>query len=525
MKRRDFLRYTVPAAAATTVIGNIPIRTMGMESPLIRALMDNPTDTDHVLVLVQMNGGNDGLNMVVPIDVYANYMAARSNVAIPQNKILPLTGISKSGLHPSMTGIQTLFNEGKASIVQAVGYPNPDFSHFRATDIWMSASDSNQYVNSGWMGRYLDNEYPGFPNGYPNSSMTDPLGIQIGSVTSVAFQGPQVSMGMSISDPVNFYNLINGVQDPAPNSPAGYELTYIRTVARQTQQYADVIKTAALNVTAQSTYPSNNSLADQLKIVARLVKGGLRTRVYMVSIGGFDTHSTQVNQGDTTTGAHANLMKQLSDAIKAFMDDLKFLGVQKRVYGMTFSEFGRRIKSNSSLGTDHGAAAPVILFGEYVAGGVLGNSPTIPANANVNDNVPMQYDFRSVYASILSNWFCVDSTTLQTVMLKNFQSLPIVKTNACNSTTPVLQDKLLIKNYPNPFTGSTTITFKTDGGHTNVMIIDTLGRMIATLVDQDYTGAGEYSVTFNAEKFATGVYYARLQNGATQQVRAMLKVR
>jgi hypothetical protein len=137
----------------------------------------------------------------------------------------------------------------------------------------------------------------------------------------------------------------------------------------------------------------------------------------------------------------------------------------------------------------------------------------------------MQYDFRSVYASILSNWFCVDNTTLQTVMLKNFQSLPIVKANACNSTTTVQQDKLLIKNYPNPFTASTTITFKTDGGHTSIMIIDTLGRMITSLVDQDYTGPGEYTVTFNAEKLATGVYYARLQNGATQQVRAMLKVR
>ena len=265
--------------------------------------------------------------------------------------------------------------------------------------------------------------------------------------------------------------------------------------------------------------------ADQLKIVARLVKGGLKTRVYMVSFGGFDTHSVQVNAADTSTGAHATLLQRVSDAIKAFQDDLKFLGVNRRVYGMTFSEFGRRIKSNSSLGTDHGAAAPVILFGDYVAGGVLGNSPTIPANANVNDNVPMQYDFRSVYASILSNWFCVDSTTLQTVMLKNFQSLPIVKTNTCNSTIPDLQDKLLIKNYPNPFTGSTIITFKTDGGHTSVMIIDTLGRMINTLVDQEYTGPGQYSVTFNADKFAAGVYYARLQNGATQQVRAMLKVK
>jgi len=389
----------------------------------------------------------------------------------------------------------------------------------------MSASDSTEFVNSGWMGRYLDNEYPGFPTNYPNTTMPDPLGIQIGSVTSLTFQGLQVNMGMSISDPVNFYNLINGVQDPAPSTPAGFELTYIRTVARQSQQYADIIKTAALTVTQQSTYPTNNPLADQLKIVARLVKGGLKTRVYMVSIGGFDTHSVQVNQTDTTTGTHATLLQRVSDAVKAFMDDLKFLGVQKRVFGMTFSEFGRRIKSNSSLGTDHGAAAPMILFGEYVNTAVYGNNPTIPANANVNDNIPMQYDFRSVYASVLEKWFCVDTTTLQTVMLKNFQSLPVVKTNSCNLSVPDLQDKLLIKNAPNPFTSSTTITFKTNGGHTSIMIIDTLGRMIATIVDQEYSGPGEYSVPFNGERLASGVYYARLQNGTVQQVRSMLKLR
>lgn len=521
MKRRDFLRYTAPAAA--TVIGGIPVRTIGMESPLIQALMGTTTDTDHVLVLVQMNGGNDGMNMVIPIDSYSSYQAARSNVAIPQNRILSLNG--KTGLHPAMTGIQNLYNEGKVSVVQAVGYPQPNFSHFRATDIWMSGSDSDQFLNNGWMGRYLGYEYPGFPTGYPNNAVPDPLGIQIGSVTSLTFQGLQVSMGMSFSDPVNFYKLISGVQDPAPNSPAGFELSYIRTVARQTQQYSDVVKSAALRVTQQAAYPTNNTLADQLKIVARLVKGGLKTRVYMVSIGGFDTHSVQVNQTDTTNGVHANLLKQVSDAIKAFMDDLKFLGVQRRVYGMTFSEFGRRIKSNSSLGTDHGAAAPVILFGEYVNPGVLGNNPVIPANANVNDNIPMQYDFRSIYSSILEKWFCVDNTTLQTVMLKNFQSLPVVKTNSCNSAIPDLSDKLVIKNYPNPFVSSTTITFKTEGGHTSIMIIDTLGRVIKTLIDQEYTGPGQYTVTFNADRLATGVYYARLQNGAIQQVRAMLKVK
>jgi len=280
-----------------------------------------------------------------------------------------------------------------------------------------------------------------------------------------------------------------GIQDPVPNSPAGNELSYIRTVARQTQQYSDVIRDAALKVTQQATYPNNNTLADQLKIVARLVKGGLKTRVYMVSIGGFDTHSVQVNTGDTTTGSHATLLQRVSDAIKAFMDDLKFSGVEKRVLGMTFSEFGRRIKSNSSLGTDHGAAAPVILFGEYVNAGVFGTNPVIPANANVNDNIPMQYDFRSIYASVMEKWFCVDNTTLQTVMLKNFQSLPVIKSNSCNSTLPDLSDKLIIKNYPNPFTGSTTIGFST-----TLNIIDFVSNPASTVISYEPMLDGEFEI-------------------------------
>lgn len=512
----------MPAAA---LIQGMPIKALGMESPLVRSLLGFTTDTDHVLVLVQMNGGNDGLNMVIPIDNYGAYQAARSNVAIPQNRILSLQGNSKTGLHPSMTGIQQLFNEGKAAIVQSVGYPNPNFSHFRATDIWMSGSDSDEYLNTGWAGRYLDNQYPGFPNGYPNTTFSDPLGIQVGSLTSFTFQGPQVSMGMSISDPTNFYNLIDGIDEPVPNTNAGYELNYIRTINKQTQQYADVVKTAALSVTQQLTYPTNNYLADQLKIVARLIAGGLKTRVYMVNIQGFDTHSNQVNGSDTTTGAHANLLKNVSEAIKAFMDDLKFLGVNRRVMGATFSEFGRRIKSNFSTGTDHGAAAPMILFGDYVQSGVLGSNPIIPAGVSVNDNIPMQYDFRSVYASILEKWFCLESNDLQMVLLKNYQSLPIIKSNSCSSTIPDMPEQLLIRNQPNPFTSSTLIQYKTSGGHTSVMIIDVMGRVIKTLVDQEYNGPGLYTVTFDSANLATGVYYARLQNGPVQQVRAMLKVR
>ncbi len=526
MKRRDFLRNSIPAAVAVpTIINGIPLHVMGADSPLIQSLMGFATDTDHVLVLIQMSGGNDGLNTLIPLEFYSAYNNARANIAIPEDKVLKLQGNTKVGIHPAMTGLQTLYNEGKVAFVQAVGYPTPNFSHFRATDIWMSGSDSNQFINSGIAGRYLNLEYPNFPNGYPNSTVTDPIGIQIGSVTSMAFQGPAVSMGMSISDPVNFYNLINDINEPVPNTPAGFELSYLRTVAKQTTAYTDVIKKAALRVTQQSPYPTGNTLADQLKIVARLIKGGLKTRVYMVSIGGFDTHSGQVNTGDTTTGAHATLMSRLSGAIKAFMDDAKFLGIEKRILGMTFSEFGRRIKSNSSVGTDHGAAAPMILFGEYVQQGVVGNNPTISSNPTVNDNIPMQYDFRSVYATVMEKWFCLKNTDLQTVMLKNYQSLPLVKATNCNSLIPDLSGETLIKNYPNPFSSSTTITFKTAGGHTAIYIMDTLGRVMKTIVDADYSTPGQYTIIFNSENLPTGVYYARLQNGATQQVKAMLKVR
>lgn len=524
MKRRDFLRKSIPAGIVLpSLVNGFSFRAFGQDSPFAQSLLMPVTNTDHILVIVQLSGGNDGLNMVIPVEYFSNYANARSNIYIPEDKVLKLADTNKTGLHPAMTGLHSLYNEGQVKIIHSVGYPKPSFSHFRATDIWMSASDSTVEVNSGWAGRYLNYEYPNFPVGYPNSSMKDPLAIQIGSATSLTFQGPAVSMGMSISNTSNFYNLLNGVQDPVPATPAGKELNFVRQIAQQTQQYASVIKDAATKVPVQVTYPTGNSLGDQLKIVARLIKGGLQTRVYMVNFGGFDTHSAQVNSTDKTTGNHASLLMKVSDAIKAFQDDLKFLEIEDRVVGMTFSEFGRRIKSNASVGTDHGSAAPMFVFGKKVAGGVLGDTPVIGASVTVNDNLPFQYDFRSVYATLMSNWLCVNDTDLQQVMLKNFQTLPLVNSQDCKKLVNLSGDKL-ISNYPNPFVSSTVITFKTAGGHTSIQIIDTSGRVIAILADQEYT-AGTYTVVFNGGTLPTGVYYARLQNLAVQQVCAMLKAR
>ena len=523
MKRRSFLKSTIPGALLPTIINGFSLKSFAADSPLAKLL--GGTDNDHVLVIVQLQGGNDGLNMVIPIEGYNNYFNARSNVAIAEKYILSLSGNDKTGLHPAMTGVQSLYNEGKLGIVQSVGYPQPNFSHFRATDIWMSGSDSNQVLVNGWGGRYLDYEYPNFPVGYPNSTAPDPLGIQIGSVTSLVFQGPSVSMGMSISNPTSFYNLLSGVEDAAPNTLAGKELKYIRLVARQTTQYADVVKVAALKVTQQAPYPANNSLADQLKIVARLVKGGLKTKIYMVSYGSFDTHSLQTDAANTSIGTHANLLKNVSDAIKAFQDDLKYLGVEERVMGLTFSEFGRRIKSNSSNGTDHGAAAPLFVFGTNANKMIHGTNPLLPTSATVNDNIPMQFDFRSVYASMLQDWLCVKNTDLQQIVLQHFQNIPMVKTSACITSIPNTSGNSLIENYPNPFTQNTKIMFTTAGGHTLIQIMNTLGQVIATPIEKEYPSAGTYSVTWNSGYQSTGIYYARLQNGPVQQVRTMMKVR
>jgi uncharacterized protein (DUF1501 family) len=527
MKRKDFLRSVIPAAVLPSVVNGHSMRVLA-DNPLMASLLNAYVETDRVLVLIQLNGGNDGLNMVIPLDQYSNYYNARTNIAIPEARVLRLSGNNATGLHPAMTGLQSLYNDGKLRLVQSVGYPNPNFSHFRATDIWMSASDSNEQLTSGWTGRYLNDQYSNYPVGYPNNTMPDPLGIQIGSTTSLAFQGPSVNMGISISSATSFYNLINGIQDPAPPTPAGDALTYVRLVAQQANQYAARISAAAAAVPVQGTYPTSNTLADQLKIVARLIKGGLKTRVYMVSLGGFDNHAAQVNSTDTTTGTHATLMQRLSDAVKAFQDDLQGLGIQDRVLGMTFSEFGRRIKSNASTGTDHGAAAPLFVFGTKVNPGITGVNPTIPANATTNDNIPMQYDFRSVYATLLSNWFCVDDVALQTIMLRNFQQLGICANGTCGTVTSVDDIRnagvALIANYPNPFTSTTTISFTTKGGHTMVQIMDATGRVIQTPVDRDYA-PGKYQVSFDSHLLPAGLYYMRLQNGFVQQVKPMLKVR
>lgn len=397
-------------------------------SPLLHTVVRDKAP-GRVLVLIQLSGGNDGLNTVIPLEFYPAYQRARTNIAIPEDKVLRLEGFDGTGLNPAMPELQQLFNAGKVAIIQGVSYPQPNFSHFRATDIWLTGADAGQVLPTGWAGRYLNEEYPDFPKGYPSEDMPDPLAIQVGSLVSPALQGPSLTMGMAISNPDNFYHLIGDKADPVYNSRAGELLAYIREMSVKTDQYAGVIRKAAMKVTKQSdNYPAagKNALADQLKIVARLIAGGLQTRIYLVSMGGFDTHARQTDAKDTTIGTHAKLLAKLSEAINAFQDDLGYLQVSNRVVGMTFSEFGRRIQSNASGGTDHGAAAPVFVFGEGIRPGIIGQNPTWPSKLTVNDNLALQYDFRAIYSTLLEKWFRTDEAVTSAVLLKNYPALPII---------------------------------------------------------------------------------------------------
>ena len=240
MKRRSFIKRGLPVATIPFLLNGFSMKAFGKGS-VFEKILSSSDQNDRVLVIIQLQGGNDGLNTVIPLDQYSALSTARSNILIPENLVLPLQGTSVTGLHPSMTEIQALFNNKQAMIVQGVSYPNPNFSHFEATDIWLTGADSEESLSTGWAGRYLAAENPGYPTGYPNESAPDPLAIQIGSTVSTALQGPSASMGIALTSTASFYQLTSGTYNQTPNTPAGHELAFIRETSVETQQYSAAI--------------------------------------------------------------------------------------------------------------------------------------------------------------------------------------------------------------------------------------------------------------------------------------------
>lgn len=516
MKRRKFVKNISLASVAAPFI----LKDINFQAVTKKLFNYSKSAEDRVLVLIRLNGGNDGLNTVIPLDQYDNLVIQRPNVLVPEASILPLT--ADVGLHPIMTGMQSMFNAGKLSIIQNVGYPEQNRSHFRSMDIWSTGMlDVNE--TRGWLGRHFDNDYPNYPANYPNVTYPDPFAISMGYEVSSTCQGLMANFSHAVEDPFAAVNLLtsNIVND---GTYFGSHMEYLATLIDQTNEYGAQINGAAnAGNTLSTLYDVNNPIAVQLRYVAQMISGGLKSKVYILNINGFDTHDAQVVNGNTTTGTHANLLKTLSDAIHAFQDDLGLLGLENRVAGMTFSEFGRQIASNASLGTDHGDAAPLFLFGSCINAGIIGPNPVIGNQVVNQEGIAMQIDFRDVYASILKDWFEVPVAEIQPLFEQTVTYYQVL--GACNVG---LEEEEFAKNkailFPNPAVSNTTIRFEAQNEWVKIEVFDLNGRSMKVVCDTNLN-QGTHTIPFEIGEWSTGEYLVTINKKSGYRDVKLLKVK
>ncbi len=365
--RRDFLTGATAAAAGAFLLGSgASARTVRASSHTALLQSLGRAETDRVLVIIQLGGGNDGLNMVVPHTSDA-YYRRRPTIAQQKSSLMLLDG--DYGLNGAMSSLEGMWGEGDLAVIHSAGYPSHSRSHFRSTDIWASASDADETRADGWTGRYVDRAFPG----HVAEPLPYPVAIRIGGASSLLVRGSGGSLGMSFSNAGQFERLAQTGQfydeGDVPATLAGDELRFVREIYNSGLRYRDAVYDAsqAGDNDAEAGY-AGGGLSSSLAAVARLIKGGLASRIYAVSIGGFDTHSDQLNR-------QPGLLREIADAVTAFYADLGATGDADRVLTMTFSEFGRTIGQNGSAGTDHAEASPMLVFGAGVGGGLYGDGP------------------------------------------------------------------------------------------------------------------------------------------------------
>ncbi len=359
---------------------------------------------DRILVVLQLSGGNDGLSMVVPYEDPA-YGRARRTTAVRDPRKLG-EGV---GLHPELKATHALFGEGKLAIVQGVSYPNPNRSHFESMDVWHTGDLRGRASPTGWIGRAVDACCPDAkdPNVVVNIGKSAPYALEAKANKPVSFESPESYRWAGAPDDREEFEKLN--EAGGPNE----EIAWLHRVAVDARASSKKIRAAAAGYRPKADYP-RSQLSSDLRTVAALIHGGLSTRVYYVSFGGFDTHNAQQNR-------YGNLMRELDAALGAFYADLKAQGHLSRVLVVSFSEFGRRVDENASAGTDHGVAGPMLLLGESVKGGLHGRQPSL-SDLDEGD-LKMQVDFRSVYATVLDDWMRVAP---EKVLSARFEKLPLL---------------------------------------------------------------------------------------------------
>jgi uncharacterized protein (DUF1501 family) len=400
--RRDFIARGLGFAAASLTIPS------WLDRSVLGANAADPNG--RILVVLQLSGGNDGLNTVVPYSS-DDYHRARPELRFAPDKVLKING--DIGLHPGLAAFKGLYDDGHAAIIQGVGYPNPNRSHFRSMEIWHTCSDSDKYEKYGWIGRYFDNECKGADS--PAS------GVAFGSETPQAFNN-RSGRGITFASPESFRWQPSARDKSASAEMAAYralntvsadKADFLTRTAMNAQVTSDRVREIAASYKPKASYPEN-SLASNLRHIAGMIAGGLGSRIYYAQIGGFDTHTGQLER-------HARLMDQVAGGVAAFYNDLKAQGLADRVLLMTFSEFGRRVTENASAGTDHGVAGPLFIVGGSVKPGLYGKYPSL-TDLDQGD-LKASTDFRQVYATVLENWLAVKA---EPILGRQFEKIPFV---------------------------------------------------------------------------------------------------
>jgi uncharacterized protein (DUF1501 family) len=397
--RRNFLKISSLASASLLM----PQFLQGMINPVLGS-------TGRKLIIIQLSGGNDGLNTVVPYED-DHYYRARGGIGIAPQKIIRLNDYL--GLNPEMEAIRHLYDDGQMTILNSVGYPNPNRSHFRAMDIWHTGSNAHEYWDSGWLGRYLDHQCSGCEAPHRIIEVDDTL--------SLAVKGEKTK-GLAVQNPRQLYQ---ATQDPylksleqhatAPPSLPDSELDYLYKTLTETIHSAEYIYEKSNVYRSKITYPSN-PLGKRLKMVAELINSGVETSVFYLSLPGFDTHVRQRSIQD-------RLLRQYSEAISAFQEDLEQNQQWDNTMIMTFSEFGRRVEQNASGGTDHGKANNLFLLGGKLKKPGVFNAP--PNLARLDDgDLQWEIDFRQVYATLLEDWMEVSDDS---VLKRKFKKLRLIE--------------------------------------------------------------------------------------------------
>lgn len=540
MKRRNFIKLTSTASAA----GLLPIQ-LNTSFKFLNSF-SNCDFSNRKIVLIELAGGNDGLNTVIPLSVYSDYVNMRPTIHVPSSIVLPLSAIDSNlagtnqdiGLHPKLSGMYNLFDQDQLKIIQSVGYPSANRSHFASIDIYNTGNDGSNWnngQNSGWIGRFMENHYSDLlPTNFP-------MGVQIGSRnTSLGFHGLNehgLAVNLSGQDSENFYSVLSGLSgeypSEFPDSHYGNELQYIVDTDTVSNVYAQAISNSFNSGSnfSGANYPDTD-LADQLKTVARLIRGGIQTKVYMVRLGGFDTHNDQVQGQGDIQGKHYNLLDELSTAVEAFMSDVNSDSIGDDIVGLTISEFGRKAQENGSNGTDHGQVAPAFVFGKPINSGVSGvNVDFSEATAGNNFQIEsVQFDYRQTLATIMQDFLGSNTNNINNTFVDNFNNDSFTEQKIQNLVKldyavqeDCLDQSLGIEKlnsndwfvYPNPFKDHINLNWLMEGQ--NKPTIFTIVNQIGQTIQRGELKLSNGYARIDLPNLPTGLYVLTLENSAKKR--------